>query len=134
VDIATDMGEPMDQSTWQEVAILGEGAGGAGVTEHGAHHREVSGGAATAVRALALRASKKSGKQERERQPQLVAAPPHLHTELVSCESCEEASSSCLYPISLSTAARPLQPRKVERHLRQPASHSSHRQVGLSDH
>lgn len=81
VDIATDMGEPMDQSTWQEVAILGEGAGGAGVTEHGAHHREVSGGAATTVRALALRAAKKSGKQERERQPQLVAAPPHLHTD-----------------------------------------------------
>jgi hypothetical protein len=131
VDIATDMGEPMDQSTWQEVAILGEGAGGAGVTEHGAHHREVSGGAATTVRALALRAAKKSGKQERERQPQLVAAPPHLHTDRARVRAARRLSSSCLYPISLSTgtAARPLQPRKVQRHLR-PASQPQLPQTG----
>lgn len=85
-----------DFYTWQEVAVLGEGAGGAGITENGAHHREVSGGATTtiaALRALALRTAKKSGKQhqdlQRERQPQLqlvlhgAAAPPQLHTELV---------------------------------------------------
>lgn len=51
--------------TWQEVAVLGEGAGGAGVTEHGADHREVRG---AALRALALRATKESGEQHQDLQ------------------------------------------------------------------
>ena len=56
------------KGTWQEVAVFGEGAGGAGVTEHGADHREVGTAAAAraALRALALRAVKKSGKHHHQ--------------------------------------------------------------------
>ena len=61
------------KGTWQEVAVFGEGAGGAGVTEHGADHREISAAAAAttaaaraALRALALRAVKKSGKHHHQ--------------------------------------------------------------------
>ena len=55
------------KGTWQEVAVFGEGAGGAGVTEHGADHREISAAATrAALRALALRAVKKSGKHHHQ--------------------------------------------------------------------
>ena len=55
------------KGTWQEVAVFGEGAGGAGVTEHGADHREVGAAPArAALRALALRAVKKSGKHHHQ--------------------------------------------------------------------
>ena len=48
--------------------MFGEGAGGAGVTEHGADHREVGAAAAAraALRAVALRAVKKSRKQHHQ--------------------------------------------------------------------
>ena len=57
------------KGTWQEVAVFGEGAGGAGVTEHGADHREISAATAAtraALRDLALRAVKKSGKHHHQ--------------------------------------------------------------------
>ena len=63
------------KGTWQEVAVFGEGAGGAGVTEHGTDHSEISVAAAAAaataatraaLRALALRAVKKSGKHHHQ--------------------------------------------------------------------
>uniref|UniRef100_A0A0A9GM75 Uncharacterized protein n=1 Tax=Arundo donax TaxID=35708 RepID=A0A0A9GM75_ARUDO len=81
-----------DFDAWQEVAVVGEGAGRAGVTEHRADHGEVCGAATAAgasLRALALRTGKKTGEQhqnlQRKRQswPLHGAAPPHLHTELM---------------------------------------------------
>lgn len=76
-----------DVDTWQEVAVVGEGAGGAGVTEHRARHREVCGAAATALGALAFRTAKKKSNQQhvqRKKQPWLLhGVVLHLPTELV---------------------------------------------------
>jgi hypothetical protein len=77
--------------------VVGEGARRAGVAEHGADHREVDGaGTSTGLRALALRAVKKSGRQHqnlqrRKREPssRLLhgAALALPHTEFVPASS-----------------------------------------------
>jgi hypothetical protein len=77
--------------------VVGEGARRAGVAEHGADHREVGGASTgTGLRALALRAVKKNGRQHqnlqrRKREPssRLLhdATLAHPHTELVPASS-----------------------------------------------
>jgi hypothetical protein len=80
--------------TWQEVAVVGEGAGGAGVAEHRAGHRQVrraGAGAATAAftlsRALTMCTTERKKKsnqyhlQGKKKQPRLLHGVVLLHLQ-----------------------------------------------------